>query len=499
MKKVVKIVSICLALICFMGVFSGCSKQKELKKVSKNLSSYDISVEYCEEDKSLIASQEVVYVNSTDVMLDNICFNFYPRAFREESEIRPYTQKNFAKVFPNGEDYGNGKIISVRVNDQESSFSYVNQSSTAICIKLDKALEPKQKVNIKLDFNVELANCTHRLGYYNGSVSLGNFFPIIAVYEKGEFVTSPYYSTGDPFYSELANYNVKIKFPEKYEMVSTGRVVKKETGENFKIYTISGVAVRDFAVSLVQNVKTVYKTIEKTQISYTGYENDSDFDENLQTAVDCFEFFSKTFGAYPYSDLCVVKMPFVHGGMEYPNMVVISDSISGEFDKAKVIVHEIAHQWWYGIVGNNQIKEAWLDESLAEYSTVLFFENYKKYDVSYEELISDAFSVYTLYADIVKTTLGDIKTSMLLPVNEYSSEYEYSYMIYVKGVLMFDAIREVVGKKKLNECFKKYFSAYKFKTATTDSLIASFRKTSGKDIEGVFDSWLSGRVVIGTI
>lgn len=498
MKKLGKSILLGVLIAC-ITLLCGCSGGAKLKNVSKNLSMYKIDAVLDEEKMKISATEEICYVNNTNVDLAFVCFNFYPPAFSENSEIKPYTQKNFAKVFPNGEDFGNGIIDCVKVNGKEKEFAFEEGSVTAFKIEFDDVLKPKQKTNIEIEFEVELANCTHRLGYCNGSVALGNFFPIVAVYERGDFVTYPYYSTGDPFYSDLANFEVSIAVDEKYDLVSTGVVEAVENAENMKNYTISALAVRDFAVSLLKDAKTVEKTVKKTQISYTGYKNDVDFEQNLQTAVLAFEFFEETFGDYPYETLSIVKMPFVHGGMEYPNMVVISDSIAGEFEVAKVIVHEIAHQWWYGMVGNNQITEAWLDESLAEYSSVLFFDAHKEYGATYEELVQDAFSTYTLFVDIAETSTGSVKTSMLLPIFEYASEYEYSYMIYTKGILMFDAIGDIIGHKKLIDCFKQYFNQYRFKTAKTDDLIVSFKKTSKKDIEGVFDSWLGGNVVIGVI
>lgn len=498
-NKVLKCFALLFSCFCCLFAFTGCDNSRILKKVSKNLSAYDISAVLDEQTMTVSATETVSFINQTDVVLENVCFNFYPRAFRESSEVLPYTTKNMAKVFPNGIDYGDGTIENVKLNGKPISFSYVNESQTAICIDFEKPLEPKHKAEVEIKFSVKLANCTHRLGYFNGTVALGNFFPILAVYEKGEYVTNPYYSTGDPFFSDIANFKMKIEFPNKYKIASTGDILSSENKDKSKIYNISARAVRDFAIYLGENMKTVSKTVQKTQISYVGYNNDEDFEENLQTAVKSFMFYSQTFGKYPYKTLTVFKAPFVHGGMEYPNLVVISDSAVDKFDKAKVIAHEIAHQWWYGLVGNNQVKEAWLDESLAEYSSVLFFEAHSEYEASYKDMVSEAFSVYTLYADIVKSTAGTIKTSMLLPVNDYASEYEYSYMIYVKGVLMFDALRDIIGVKKIKKCFKKYFAEYEFKIATTDCLISCFRKASGRDIEGFFDSWLSGQTIVGTI
>ena len=71
-----------------------------------------------------------------------------------------------------------------------------------------------------------------------------------------------------------------------------------------------------------------------------------------------------------------MKTPFIYGGMEYPNIVFISDSIDDESEYLKVIVHEIAHQWWYGIVGNNEIKEAEEFLSKLGFANEIVIENY---------------------------------------------------------------------------------------------------------------------------
>ena len=498
-RKALKIFASMIACVMSIFVFCGCFSQNILKSVSKNLSEYEIDVSLDKENMTLSGKEKIKVVNKTEVSLNSLCFNFYARAFDENSAVKPYTVINEGKVFPNGVDYGSGTIQNAQVNAKPVAFKYVDQNSTAFEISLENLLEPGENVQVEIDFQVKLANSTHRLGYFNGSVNLGNFFPILAVYENGSFVTHPYYSTGDPFYSELANYKVNFECSKDYNFCSSGELLKKEERqENVKYFT-KAIAVRDFAINLSKNSKTVSQVVNNVQISYTGYDKDENLDQNLQIAVKAFNYYSKAFGKYPYKTLSVVKAPFVHGGMEYPCMVVLSDSIFEQFDQAKVIVHEIAHQWWYAMVGNNQITEAWLDESLAEFSSVMFFENHPEFEASYEELVSEAFSIYTLYADIVKSTSGQIKTSMLLPVNEYNSEYEYSYMIYVKGILMFDALRQTIGKGRLEECLKKYFNEFKFKTVTTDEFIEFFKKCSKRDVEGFFDSWLQGKTIIGAV
>jgi aminopeptidase N len=194
-----------------------------------------------------------------------------------------------------------------------------------------------------------------------------------------------------------------------------------------------------------------------------------------------------------------VKTPFIYGGMEYPNIVFISDSIDSDEEILKVIVHEIAHQWWYGIVGNNEIKEAWLDESLSEYSTALFFEKNSDYGLSYDEFVNEALSSYLLYVDVIQTLRGDVNTKMNLAVNEYQNDYEYSYMVYVKGVIMFDSLKNMVGEKRVVAGLKKYYQDNKFKIATTESFFKAFDEACHQDLRTYFDGFLNGTTIISSL
>ena len=119
--------------------------------------------------------------------------------------------------------------------------------------------------------------------------------------------------------------------------------------------------------------------------------------------------------------------------MEYPGLVMISDTIKEEEELYKVIVHEIAHEWWYGLVGVNETNHAWIDEGLSEYMTALFFKNNSMWGIKYDEIIKDATTSYVLYVDVISSINGKVNTKMNLPVNEYINEYEYTYMIYIKG------------------------------------------------------------------
>ena len=165
-------------------------------------------------------------------------------------------------------------------------------------------------------------------------------------------------------------------------------------------------------------------------------------------------------------------------------------------DYINVIVHEIAHQWWYGIIGNNEYDYGWLDEGLTEYSTLLFYNENPSYNVDTKELIKNTTNSYVTFVDVYTKVFSTVDTSMNRKLNEYNNESEYVYIAYVKGMLMFDSIKDVLGKEKFIKCLQTYFDDNKFKIATPDSLIEAFCKGAKCNLRPIFESWINGKVKI---
>ncbi len=484
--------------LCFSTIsLSGC-KKSEIEKVSKNLTSYAISAELDDKQKQISASQKVVYKNTTDGALNYICFHLYPRAFRKDAIVKPYTTLTQAACFPNGVSFGDINIVQTKVNGEIKEYILTGEDEDILKIDFGFEVEQTKSVEIEIDFVLAIPNATHRFGWFDGNINLGNWYPVVCMFENGSFDMTPYYSTGDPFFSDIANYQVEFVFDSNYKLVSTGNINLEDSGEKSKA-KISANAVRDFTICLSNKSKIISKIDNEINHVYMGYETDKEHQKYLDILVDATKFFSETFGGYPYGTISVVKTPFIYGGMEYPNVVFISDSVDDEEEFLKVIVHEIAHQWWYGVVGNNEISEAWLDESLAEYSTALFFEKYSSYGLTYDDMVSGALSSYLLYVDVVKTIRGDVNTKMNLKVNEYQNDYEYSYMVYVKGVIMFDSLKTMVGEKKVVAGLKKYYNDNKFKIATKNKFYSAFKSACHQDLENFFEGYLNGETIISSI
>ena len=457
----------------------GCAQKDE------KLSKYYIDATYEPESQTLVCEQSVLYTNNTGDALGEICFFLYANSFSEVASTKAY----FNKTYPNGEDFGKIEFESIYVNGQPTNYA-ISDGKNILTLTLDNTLFPQECVKIDLKYTVFLANVRHRLGYYDDTANFGNFFPIVCVHENGGFVKNEYALNGDPFYSDVADFDVRISFPSEFVCASSGN--KIETTENgVTVARCEAKKVRDFAFVLSKKFKVLTAYCGETEISYYYY-NDENAENSLEIAKESLETFGELFGDYPYSTLSVVQTNFCFGGMEYPNLVMIADDITGN---GYVIVHEIAHQWWYGVVGNNEFTSPWVDEGLTEFSTALFYEKHPEYGLSYDEIMKNADETYKKFVEVYTKINGQVDESMDRNLNEFATEPEYVNITYTKGMLMFDNIRRLLGDKKFFKCLKNYYKTFMFKNSSADLLIESFTKSAGMKIQKLFYSWIEGSVM----
>lgn len=487
---------ILFSLLTFIFIFSfliNGGKNQNLK-----LTNYSIQLSYNEETCVLSGNEKVEYVNNYDNMFQSLYFHLYPNAFREGAKNGVVSANNVNDAYPNGYSYGKIEILGVVYeNGDNAIFEICGEDRNILFVKLLEDLYPEESVVLNITFETTLANINHRLGYGENTINLGNFYPIACVYESGKgFSQSLYHSNGDPFYSECANYDVELECSSTFQVASTGALKDFSIVENKSYSKISAEKVRDFCLVLSKKFAKVERVHQDVKVNYYGYENDANLQECLNISVDALKTFENLYGKYPYSQISIVKSNFVHGGMEYPNIVLISDKIYNQSDINYVIVHEIAHQWWYGLVGNDEYNHAWMDEGLAEYSTLLFYRENQTYGEDFAELTSSAIERYKLFEEVYNRVVGHVDGRMERPLCDFATEPEYVECTYTKGVIMFNSLREIVGEKKFISTLRNYFKEFIYKNASPPDLIACFVSSCGKNVEGFFDSWLNGRVFI---
>lgn len=449
---------------------------------------YKITVEFKEETMRLKASQKVVYTNRTDVSLNNIYFHIYPNVFKTE-ELAPFEKSEWEKAYPKGFDEGYININQVKENKKITHYRMMGDSLTLLRVSLNKTLKPKEQTELFIDYEVQLPYSKGRMGYGENTVNITNWFPILSVYDQSGWNLDPYFPIGDPFYSEVGNYEVTIILPKEYILASTGDVVKKQERQSKNTYLISAHNVRNFA--MIISKKFDVKIVQKNDIEVRSYSiNGIKGDLALQYGVDSLEIFNDIFGGYPYNQLSIVASDFFIGGMEYPNLVMIGQHLyerEEDFPLEYVIAHEIAHQWWYGVVGNNEVKEPWLDEGLTEYSTLMYFE--RKYgphikEQIYEKMIKNQFENYE---DLYKND----NVFILRGLDDFNSSYEYSSLIYSRGAIFIEELRKEMGDDNFFKALSQYYHTFRFRNVTTTDFYKTFQNHTNEDLRPLFKDWLN--------
>ena len=484
-KKIFKFASLFLLIILCCPLFlTSCGQAS----AAKNL--YQIKATYDDKEKSLSCEQSVTYVNNSDNILEEICFFLYANAYNEGTKTISAAYKD--KAYPNGESFGGIKFESLKIGDEDAEY-FLSEDKCILTVDLNEDLYPDECAHIDMTYCISLANINHRLGFGDNAVNFGNFFPIACVYEDG-FVKNKFTSNGDPFYSDVSDFEVDISCNDKYVVAATGD--KSEYISNGqKVATCKAKNVRDFCFVLSEKFEVLSQEVDGVLVNYYFYD-DQNPEKYLQTAIKALLTFEKFFGDYPYRQLSVVKTNFCFGGMEYSNLVMINDQIADVEMYNYVIVHEIAHQWWYGMVGNNEYADSWVDEGLTEFSTALFFENNEEYGIEYDTIMANAVGTYKNFVKIFEKINGTVDESMNRDLSEFSTEPEYVNIAYTKGMLLFDALRNSMSDRKFFRCLQNYLKEFKFKNSSPEKLIDSFSKSAHTNLSKFFKAWIDGSVVI---
>ncbi len=473
------------AFIAAIIPFYGC------KQVETERTVYTVSAVFDGKD-SLSAEMTVDYYNNTQTEITALKFNLYPNAFRKEAKRRPYLAQHAVKAFPNGISYGGITIENCFYGDEVAEWEICGEDDNILVLYLKKGVFPAERAKVAVHFKITLPSAALRFGFADGRVNLGNWYPILCAWADQGFYECEYYPIGDPFYSEVADYNIKLTVPGEYIVASGGECVMTEVGETATTYTYLLENHRDIAFVLSKDFNVNARKTGDVTINY--YYVDGDPNLVLDVAEQSLNLYSQLFGVYPYPTLTIAQTPFIQGGMEFPSLVYIADGLD-DGQTVEVVAHEIAHQWWYATVGNNQLEHAFLDEGLAEYSTVLFYENNPAYGVTYEDCINNKIEEYRAFCGVYEQLNGSVDTAMIRNLDKYGGEYGYVEICYCKSALMFDGFRESVGDAKFFKGLKKFYEDNLFEVAAPQDLIAAFERV-GCDAEGYFNAWIEGKVVI---
>ncbi len=483
-------------LILSLSVFA--AKYQMIEKVTsvysgvkipagKSVNEYDITAQLDPVAKILTASQKVRYMNNSNQSFNAIYFHLYPNAFKSE-QTAPFEKGEMELAYPSGFEEGNITISSIKKNNEVLTHLIMGKGDTILKVNLGKPLEPGVAIEMEMEYTVKIPPSYGRFGYGEHTISIANWYPIASVFDHRGWNLEPYYAIGDPFYSDAANYRVSLALPAQYTLATTGNITKKENKDGNVVWTMDVKAVRDFAMITSDRFKMLEDKVDGVKV-FSYYFEDENAELALETAVDSIKIFNESFGKYPYEQFSVAAADFFIGGMEYPNLVFIDEGLYRNERKdilEYVIAHEAAHQWWYGIVGNDEVNEPWLDEALTEYSTLLYYE--KKYGKDVKDQIYK--NMIVRYYNAYRDNEPNGNEAVYRSVSKFKDSIEYQVMVYYKGAMFIEHLRSRLGDEQFFKVLKVYFDKYKFKNADTEGFIKICEQVTDKEWRGTFQEWL---------
>jgi hypothetical protein len=523
--------------------------------------SYDIEVTLNDTDRALTAFEKLTYKNNSSDTLEFIWFHLWPNAYKSDSSAMA---KQFIRLgstrFLYAKEKNRGYIDSLdfSVDGVNAAWEYHSEWIDVAKVALPKPLLPGKTISIETPFFVKLPRVVSRLGHTGKHFEITQWYPKPAVYDKDGWHPMPYLNMGE-FYSEFGTFDVKITLPENYRIMATGDMVggekelawldslavigdslkdlskkelakyskennprknKKKKGEekdSVKTYQNKTIHFRqknvhDFAWFadpnwIVQKGELQLDDSSRQITLWSMYlpKNAWLWRKSLEYLHDSGLWYSRFYGDYPYNHISAVDGDMsAGGGMEYPNITVISRSGSEDLLEY-VIMHEVGHNWFYGILGTNERDHAWMDEGINEFTGIRYWE--KKYSdrdnrfVFIDQIqnkwgigknVDMSYFQYSGYSS--GATKADAQPLSI------SSDENYFYrnygQNYSKVAVMMRYLLHYLGEEKIDKIMQDYYSSWKFKHPGPDDFTSFFDKHLDEDIDWFFDNLIDSTTYI---
>ncbi len=322
-------------------------------------------------------------------------------------------------------------------------------------------------------------------------LALAHFYPQAAVYDDEGWNIEPPPENADPTYGDSSFYLVQLRAPANQVIVASGVDVHRERIGDTQHLTIAAGPMRDFYLASSDRYVRKSQVFGDTVInSYTYLEFADQQDTALEIASAALSSMGDRLGPYPYTEFDIAPTPNLALGVEYPGMTVIRAELydpaatlgdtPAMFFLEGTIAHEVAHQWFYNIVGNDQLDEPWLDESLVQYLTMLYFGDV--YGSEGRQGYRDTFISRWERVDKEEILVG-------LPAGDYEG-VEYGAIVYGRGALFFDKLEDEMGGNIMGAFLRAYYQDNKWGIVQGSTLKTFAEDQCGCDLTHLFADWI---------
>lgn len=514
------------SLIMALGILITTSTSGCAKNVVKEKKPYVANIELGENasDKKIEPAQEILTCNvdnyTMDLTLDtenkklsgNVIMNLTNQT---KDTFDKLCIRNYAASILKNKGEGSSTIQSVTIAETKEPLNLeVKEDRSVVYADLgNHVLKPEKSLSINVSFSTDIPKQNDRFGYRiekgNAIFQLSFCFPMLAMYENGNWNENLYIDGAESAYSKVTDYLVTLHAPEEYMIAASGN---EET--NGQVTTIEARNMRDMAIvaSNYMSVETESVCGIKINNYMLDYENLEEYNKfSMESAKDSVALYTKLIGSYPYEELDIMQT-FMSSAMEYPGLVMIGypdlktpndiSELGSYVQVCNKIAHEVAHQWFYASIGNDQYMEPWLDESFAEYcEDILYAQSGSR---SYmdavnadcqrlgESLVSESKEEFEDdMVQYIEQTLG--KDAIInKPYNEYDTENnEYSLYVYDGGKCFLYELRKAMGDSTFFHMLRTYYENYSLEIATGNDFLDVVRAfDNSEEVENIIQKYI---------
>ena len=437
----------------------------------RGASIYHIDYTISDELTNLTGTETVHYTNREEITLDQVQVRLLPNVLNGEMSVSSVLV--------------DGTVL-------EPGYSLAN---SLLRIPLDPGLPPGESVDLSFEFSVniptEIESNYGILAYFNGVLTLAHTYPMIAVYDDEGWNAEIPPNQGDPTYADASFFLVQVDAPKKVVLVGSGREVNREENGSRQIVTYAAGPARDFYVAASPDYELFTGTDgEVTFNAYAPKSMEAGARMALNVAIESFRVFGERYAPYPYTEFDIVSTPTYALGIEYPGVIALTeqiydvDGVSGNNPSGVVmeatVAHEAGLQWFYNLVGNDQLDEPWLDESLVQFITWQYYgDRYGSGGASgFEQSLRSRWS-----------RVENQQIPIGMPVADYDGA-AYSAIVYGRGAFFFDALREIMGEETFDAFMKDYTESNAWGIGTSENMKQLAEQHCDCDLTAMYEEWV---------
>jgi len=498
---------------------------------------YTIQVSLDDSLHVLKAHEKITYVNHSPQTLQYIYFHLWPNAYQPGSHLDRQMLGNHKKELHYGKAEALGRIdsLSFTTGSKKLTWHFLKDTMDAAVVYLDAPLQPGDSVNIETPFYVKIPDASFsRLGHTMQAYFITQWYPKPAVFDKTGWHVMPYLNQGE-FYSEFGNYEVKITLPANYVVAATGdrydseadealmrererqgldapvgstlafppsdTVMKTITFRQKQVHDFAWFADKRFMVRMEEFELPISHRKVKAYAYFTALSKNL-WKEGARFVKEAVLFYSTHVGEYPYNHASAVDGQIMAGGgMEYPNVTVINTP-SGLYDLDVVIAHEVGHNWFYGILGNNERDDPFMDEGLNSFYEMryvrqryskLTLANFVGQDASFKIMRLNEFPVWKEKELLYAMSMRSREEQPLTTGSEAYTDFNYGAIVYSKSPVIMDYLMRLVGPAQLDSAMQAYYQQWAFKHPTREDFLQALMTFLKTDL-----SWLNTYYLAGT-